>query len=412
MFPYLTKPVISRILTIVLYVISVILLYYLVFNIILEKELINEKAFLNWDAKHYLLIKNNAYSDGYTVAFFPLFPFLWNFLSLNVTGIVFFNAILFIVGFSVFSELFKLSTREILLLLSVPGLIFMFLPYSESVFFISCLILIAGLKKNKLLLTCTGLFLCSISRPVSVVLIPALILTGILTERDRFEILKRSMLYIFIPAIALIAVAYIQYFSTGKWLSFFEMQYKWDNHLRIPSLPLRSWGGDTIVRLDGSALLAGLISVSAAILWIWKYIKNKPVNVSPDVMLSAFYIGSVSMIVLFYRGGSLPSLNRYIFATPFFMAGLYYFLENTGPDLRKIGYFMILLTLFWLLFNSYVHIQTFLKYLILTIYLSSYFLFNSKKVILKNIAFIFCLLFNICFQLYFYYRFLSEEWVG
>jgi len=411
-FTNISGSVIQRVLTIISYTVPVILLFYIIFNVVMGKEMISDAALLNWDAKHYFSIKNNAYNDVYTVAFFPLFPFLWKLLSLGITGIVIFNSVIFLAGFLLFTVIMKPTTKEILLFLSLPSLIFMFLPYSEAIFFISSIVLLWGLMKKNMLITCIGFFLCGLARPVAVFFIPAILIMEFLLNKNKFVFIKRSLIYCSVTIISLLVVGAIQHSYTGQWFGFFKAQHDWENYLQIPSLPLTSWAGDTIVRLDGSALLVGLVSLLALIKYFIQYLKDRKPNVTPEFFFSLLYLTGISLYVLFFRGGSLFSLNRFVFCTPFFMVALYHFLKTDPRNFKQIGYIMLLITLFWLLFNSWVHIMTFLKYLFLTVYICSYFLINNKNKIIKNIAFTFCLVFNICFQLYFYYRFLSEEWVG
>ncbi len=138
-------------------------------------ELLSTNNFLNWDAEHYYRIKNFGY-EGFRVAFFPLFPFVWKLLHLNVIGIIFLNAAVFFIAFYFLIRSLRSNTLEILLYLSIPSFCFFFLPYSEAIFFACSTLFLMGLKKNKISIVWLGLLLCSISRPAFTVFIPALII--------------------------------------------------------------------------------------------------------------------------------------------------------------------------------------------------------------------------------------------
>ena len=68
--------------------------------------------------------------------------------------------------------------------------------------------------------------------------------------------------------------------------------------------------------------------------------------------------------------------------------------------------------LFWLLFGSYVHIQTVLKFEFLTLYLILLTGVTSGKILIRNFSYFSLLACNIVFMFIFYHRFLSGSWVG
>jgi len=102
-----------------------------------------------WDGYHYTNIKNDGYSYNparqSNVAFFPGFPYLWKYSGLNAFGISLINLLLFLTGLFFLVREFAIRQRDALLFLSLPSLFFMFVPYSEALFFAASSILLIGL---------------------------------------------------------------------------------------------------------------------------------------------------------------------------------------------------------------------------------------------------------------------------
>jgi hypothetical protein len=122
-----------------------------------------QAAFANWDAEHYLDIRNKGFSFENT-AFFPLFPLLCRTLDVSPMAMSLINLALFLVGFATLSAAFCFAVRQQLLALSVPTLVFMGLPYSEAVFFGAGVLILLGWQRQSLLLLALGLLLSSLTR--------------------------------------------------------------------------------------------------------------------------------------------------------------------------------------------------------------------------------------------------------
>lgn len=395
--------------TILVYYSCVIILLQFFCIIFLDKQLLStESALLNWDAEHYHYISQHGY-DGFRTAFFPLFPFIWKLTGDGVTIITIINILLFLSAFSWLSlELGINSQIQLIMFASVPTFMFMFLPYTESLFFVfSCFILV-GYRRNIPLLLFAGILLSGITRPSATIFIPALICTSMFSYESANRKFKQITLYS-ITAFAGIAITiFIQHSYTRDWFGFWEAQKGWGNQLRIPKLPLGSWAGGKIVRLDASALLTGLFSLT----YIIKIIPQKIKNLSSEIVFALCYIAGISLLILFFRGGSLFSLNRFIYATPFFIVAVLYFIRNFYFSYKQTGLFFILSSAFWLLFGSYVHIQTFLKFELSSVYFSLYFLLNNQNKYIRLSAQYLIVIVNTLLFAYFYYRFLTNEWVG
>ncbi|MFH1005731.1 MAG: hypothetical protein V1781_09630 [Bacteroidota bacterium] len=396
-----------------LFYLLLFLLFYFLLVFFGKKEIFSENSFLHWDAEHYNFIKEKGYQN-FRTAFFPLFPFLWKFISLSPIGISVLNGIIFLLSFSFLYLILNPNIdKYFFLLLSFPSLIFMFLPYTEAVFFFSAIVLLTGFYKNHFWMIIVGFFLCSLARPVTFIFLPAIWITEFFMNKNKIVLsIRNGSIYSLAVIAGLFTTFFLQHYYTGEWFSFFDSQKRWDNRLQLPQLTLTSWAGGKIVMLDGTALLIGTIAVIFIFRLLVIFIRKEELKIPKLLLFSILYLAGISLFVLLFRGGSLFSLNRFVYATPFFMICLYYFLKNIRFNLRQGLLVFFFLSVFWLLFGSYEHIQTFLKFEGLTLYIILFLLLSSEKKTISRSAFLFILLGNIFLTLYFYFRFFNGEWVG
>jgi hypothetical protein len=371
------------------------------------------KNLLHWDAEHYYWIRNNGY-EGFRVAFFPLLPYVWKLTNLGALGISILNGILFWIAlFFLLKELGTKRWSETLLIITIPSFIFFYLPYTESLFFLASVMMLFGLERDSQKMTLFGLFLSTLARPAFTVFIPAYILTLLFQRITLKEKLIRFVTFAATSLAALLVVAWIQYLSTGKWFEFFSVQQGWGNKLQVPQFPLRSWAGGFIVRLDGAALVVGIAAGITFIVLTAKQIKNKTQELPPMLLFSLAYLAGISLTVLLFRGGSLFSLNRFVFATPFFIVALVYYLRsNFQISWKKIGIAFISLTVFWLLFESYVHILTMVKFAAVSLLFCLVLLLKHPKNEIHTAAYYLLVGLLFTLQIYLYVRFVTNEWVG
>lgn len=374
--------------------------------------LLNVDSFLNADAEHYYYISQRGY-EGFRFAFFPLFPLLWKLIGVGIFPIVLLNTLLFLICFSAITSLFKIENKtELILLASFPCFIFMFIAYTEALFFLFSTMLLLGLKKNNPGLVCFGIFFCGLTRPTAAVFIPAIILTIYFGSQPVREKISKGFLYSLFALLGLGAAIIIQRLMADEWLSFFEVQKGWGNELRIPKLPFTSWAGGKIVRLDASALLVGFFAAAFLVKTLAAKLNGKHRTIPPEAVFSISYLAGVSILILLFRGGSFFSLNRFVFATAFFIVAFMYFLSSYSFSYKEVGIFIVISAIFWLLFASYVHIQYLLKFFVLSLYLAMYFLLNNKNIKLKRVVTFGIIIINSILLMYFYYRYLTNEWVG
>ena len=368
--------------------------------------------FFSFDSNHYLWIAKKGY-DSNKVAFFPLFPKLWGLLNLNLIGVLLLNIALYLGSFYTLARKFNFKLKEALIYLSIPSSCFMFLPYSEALFYATSTVVVIGVKENKTKLVILGLFLSTLSRSAFTIIVPAIIITEVLTSKIDRSIIIKILVYLLVIFLAILIVAYIQFWDTRRWFEFFEVQKEWNNQLQMLHLPFTTWGGDFILKLDGAALLIGFISGLILSFFIFKRIKNTLQDTPPELVLSLSYLGGMTLFVLLFKGGSINSINRYIFAVPYFVITLHYFFRlnlNFGKKEILIG--LLTMNVFWLLFASFGHILTLLKFLILSLHLLLILLIKHKNLRISNGAAIIIIGINSFIQLYLFSSFLRGEWVG
>jgi hypothetical protein len=381
------------------------LLAYEYFN--KQVMLFSEKNILQWDAVHYYTIKNYGYK-GFLTAFFPMFPLVWKALNIGVVAMSLFNGFIYISAATMLIYFFEIEKREMILLLSTPSIIFMFLPYTESLFFLCGTLILVGLERNLKWLIVLSLLICSMVRPTATVFIPALILLEWLSKGNKFSF-ANTFYYCAATVLGMLLVFYIQYLHTNEWFSFFTVQKSgWNNQLQFPVLPLRSWAGNSIVKLDGVALMVGIISIIYLVLLFLKKIEIH----SKALVFSILYLSGISLLILFFRGGSLFSLNRFVFATPFYFVFFNHFLKNRTWSNKDIVVLFLVISLYWLLFGSYVHIQALLKFELTTLFVLLVFMQKTVSSQFSKVSYYLLLAGFVLLQLFFYQRFLNGGWIG
>jgi hypothetical protein len=398
---------------------KIIILYPIFFGLIIllltqlfYPGLLNSQNFLNADAGHYSWIRINGY-EGFRVAFFPLFPLIWKTLSVGIYGIVIFNAVLFLFSFYLLIRALKATPWETVLYLSIPGFIFFYFPFSESVFFAASTILLIGLMGRKVHFILIGLLLSTLARPAFAIFIPALVITEFFGEKIIRQTFIRLMLYLAVILAGICIVGLVQYIYTGEWFRFFSVQEEWGNKLQVPKLPLTSWAGGLIVRLDGAALLFGVTAGIVLLLWIFKFRIFKMMDIPKEVVFSLAYLAGISISVLLFRGGCLFSLNRFVFAVPFIIVAVNFLKkQDIRLNYRNLLTGFLLIFIFFLLFGSYNHIQNLLNFMLLSLYLSLILVIKSRNDKVSRYAMILLTGINIFFQIFFYIRFLNGGWIG
>lgn len=317
------------------------------------KQLPDLGTLVHWDAGIYETIQKQGYqwSDQGSMrgaGFLPLFPMTWRLLGLNPIGISIVNFVLFASCFIWLGKAYRLSTKVKLLYLSVPSLIFLFIPYAESFFFFSCTLILVGWKKEKTWLIVTGFFLGCLARPSYLYFYPALVFTVLIWTRTGLMVggTRKNLVIAILASIIGFLLNLIAYeFYTGEALSFFQQRAD-GNGFSWPVLPLTTWRGSRLLWLDGLAFMVAAACTFKALALTYHTIRN---NANPEkldfaLLFTLGFIGTSTIHILFFNitdpigGTSLMGINRFVFATPFFLLLLHYYYpeERTSRHRLKV----------------------------------------------------------------------------
>ncbi len=405
-------------------------LYFLgIFKVIPSLENISQ-----WDTGWYSSIVKDGYSyienAQCNIAFFPLFPYLWKFTQLSVIGMSILNYIFLCIGFTLLYRAFNLSTKELFILLSTPSLFFCYVPYSEALFFLSCSIFLYGIQKEMSFLCIVGLGLACLTRSVSILFIPGILFSWLLitTSKNKMSHI-RIIVYLLATAIAsTLLVNYIQYLETGVAFKLFEVQLQWGHIFSWPEFYLTTWDGVRLLWLDGLAFYTGIICLLYCIYYSYDYFINKKTSpIHASYLFSLFYLAASTLVVFFYSGKdgaggtSIYSLNRYIFATPFFSVFIIFLLRKT--EVTRTHWMVLILSsiVCWSFFGLFSQlngldyifipvIKTQQYFALMTAYAFLYLLMTSKKT--TPVIWYGVYLINIALQLFLLNSFIQGKWIG
>lgn len=391
----------------------------------------NVANLIQWDAKWYDKIVEYGYyyktDQMSTMAFFPLFPLLWKLSGLNAVGISIVNMLLFLLSFRVLAGYIKLDFRLCLIFIISPCFVFCIIPYSEALFFLGSTVFLIGLNKQDHKLTVTGIVIAAFTRSISMVFIVSLLFTYLTATYSKatFKSLVRQYLLYFLLLVAILFTVFlIQYFVTGQWLVFFKVQRLWNRELRMPVFPFTTVNGPKIAWLDGLALMVSLLSLATCIYLLFKkYIRQQKYEVSPAVLFSMTYLALAGFLATFYsgvwrgnEGTSLMCLDRYVFATPFFIFFIHWF---SGTSLLKhFKPYLVILCFIAVCFmlggykitkwhSSYLATLTYFVRMGLLPLVYALALINRKSIFYYLSV---CIQFFIIIHLY--HEFLSGDWIG
>lgn len=400
------------------------------------KEIPDNRNILEWDANWYRSIRDNGYQyiDGQqsNIAFFPFFSYIWKLSTLNNIKMATLNWLFCFFAFTLLKKSFKLKTSEVLLFLSLPSMMFMYTPYSESLFFLFSVIFLIGLYEGKSAWILTGIFVSSLIRPTAVFYIPAIIFMQLICSGENLkDKLKKAGIYSVMSVLALCIVIVFQWFVTGKWFIYFEAQTQfWKHHFTLPRIPFTTWDEAKLLWLDGLAFCFGLTALIFSVVWGIRWLfKKTSVKDSPHsiVLFSSAFLSLTTFYVVFFdsrevtTGTTLLSLNRYIFASPFFIIFLWHFIKPLQRTKELAGILLAATIIgLYLLYpledfealklHKLKENKTLLYFMVLTLYMGTYPLMKIKSLRYELITGIYCL--NMLLQIYIFNDYLAAWWIG
>lgn len=339
------------------------------------KESYGFSSFLNsmsqtWDTNFFSRIATVGYNSGadhtgnldYSFAFFPLYSLVVklvsNVLPINFTLLIVSLVCSVLLGVIIHNTIKRLGWKEEYWFIGLiaPGSLFLFLPYTESLYLIFMLVAIGIIFSYKresryqylwlLLLGMSGILTRSAALILAVSLLIVTLLVNKLKDRAQFI---RSVAYGSGVVLGLFFWSLYNQINTGNWRTFLDVQAYWG---RITS------GGmffDPFVRaiqesLSGNPSLSLLYFIGLVVLfflaWRWRI---KDVNYKSIYWVSLLYTGGILFASV--SQNTLQSVNRYAYATPLFLLLLSQ-LINQSPFVKKHIKLLVFLSVLLLVFSG------------------------------------------------------------
>ena len=383
---------------------------------------------VQWDAGWYSSIVSEGYvykkSIQSNTGFFPLFPFLWKISKLSAIGISILNYGVFILGVLLVKiSLPNVKNQTVLLSLSFPSLLFMYVPYSEALFFMSSALFLYGNYIDSKKLKIVAILIMSLTRPTIFFFLPAIIFSELMSSASLKSKLIDMLIYTSVILLGTSVSFYIVGISSGNFFAYSDSQINnWSHVFSLPQFPLTTWRGYRILWLDAFGLWIVLSSLAASIIYFVKTVSSKwKVVYDKNMLLSLSYLSMTFIYVLFFHAKeeksgltSILSLNRYVFCSPFFIYLFYYYFSNDKIQINKVLGFGIVFTVALIGFPFYSMIE--LSYLKSIVFVFGVMMFFIIQVIPRgknNIA-LFLMVYgvNVFLQVYLFQSFLKGNWIG
>ncbi|MCB2380017.1 hypothetical protein LGH70_20655 [Hymenobacter sp. BT635] len=332
-------------LAIALHAVLLVVAYSVLYAFGVIQQLPTDQRLLTWDANLFHNLSQTGYDQATSGinAFFPLLPLVWHYTNMSAISVSILNACCTWVGVGLLAWSFQLSFRQILVALSAPMLFFGLVPYAEAFFFFFSTIMLVGLHQRKHGLVLVGLFLACLSRSAATLFVPAYLFAELLwwSRSAKLASLLRIITGLLAILTAVGGVMLAQYKSHGDAFAFFKVHDKlWGHKIRLPDVVLFSSGGFNILWLDAFALIISFICfISCAVLGIRWLKKSNPAEgafPSKAVLFSMGYCVGAAFFIIFYQGGDLVGMARYVLASPFFVVLLWWCWTMPAPQQRKL----------------------------------------------------------------------------
>lgn len=412
-------------------------------NIVKEKVAyvhITDEGMSHWDAGHYKSIRDNGYdlqkgSKEWAYAFFPLFPWIWKVTALNSIGTGILNSLLFVISLILLAHVFipdntpaRQKRMLYILALVLPGTVAYSIPYTESVFLFSFSIACFGLKRGMKWLFFLGFMLVGLTRPAVTILLFSMIASDIyfvFTSRKHLVKPAEAALRIIPLLLGTFLAMLVQHHFSGEWFKFMDIQSAWgDQHLQIPK-KIGDWSEEGFGMSVFILLGVTLPVISCLAVTFFKKFKVPSAWIGDEktnptkyyIILSMFYCVGTSLFIVFFRGGLLNGLQRYVAATPMFYI-LFFSLSPALTQVKKTTKVVLLTALIitgtlFLAWSGYASAFSFAD--------SGFYLFvmcaglllfwESWNVRLQYVLLTLLVLALIVWKTYLFNMFLSDAWI-
>lgn len=358
------------------------------------------------DAGFYQSIMREGYQTSGNFSknpgFFPLFAYFWRFTQLEILGISILNSLMYLISLSFLCKILKPNHFVLGFFMASPYMFFMWTPLSESLFFLFCIPILYGIIKDKWKFIFVGTLLASMTRPIFLFFIPAFVGMSLMSHPVNkilnLAIWKKIIFQYLLPCFLGVGLVIIfQYYQTGKWMIYFEIQSTvWGRTFNYgPTFPL---GYNTpFWNLKGSYLsfwlgsLTGLLGLKLLVDWVRQ--KEILSQIKNYELFSVIFISMSLMSILFFNAawvwhdelkfGSthFTGINRYIHPTVFLLVVLTFFFRLKKLSLAQYFGIFLLTNLLWFAFDLhyYRHIQRYLAFGIPNLVVISLILFHAYR---------------------------------
>lgn len=239
------------------------------------------------DALWFLRIADAGYrEDDGSAAFFPLYPLATRLGSALLGGRPLAAGLLIANGAALGAlfVLFLLTQREygverarrsVLYVAVYPSALFLFAPYSESVYLLAAVTSLWSARRGRWWLAGLAGFAAALTRSIGWVLAPALIAEAIHQRKEGKQGTARALAWSLTPALG--TAAYLAWWQAraGDWAAPLNSQANWDRH---PAFPLTTlWQGIEQAWSEHSYWLLDLLIVAPIILAaVWVARRARP----------------------------------------------------------------------------------------------------------------------------------------
>ena len=400
-----------------------------------------DSTVLVWDANYYHEIKEHGYrriaakENNCIFAFFPFFPMVWKITGFSPVGMVFFNFLLFAIGFFLLFKLFQTHSQKYtisFLLLSLPFMVIFFIPYTEALYYLLFICAAWGFVKKKYWLYFISMTLAAMTRNALTLIVTAIICTEIiflLQERKIAKSLKR-LLWMTLPLLlGTIIVVIIQFLQgSNSIFNFLSAQSYWGHRFSLSNFSkIFDWSHEgfgmnipTFMMVTIPALVYVII-LFLKCCGIWK-IKSSSFAVNVENkenylwVLCLFACLASSFMVIFFQGSNLHGLSRYVLASPNLSIALYLgfrYVKNISLWKRNVCWIICVILSPVIIFTSSYCSSFSFSFLGLLIFSTTMGLYTMQdkahKPVYKGFLFLNFMI-NIIWTTYLFNMYLSNGW--